>query len=154
MRTPWSPLAVLLAAGTLLGAPAPDARGEDAEPDRAARLVARALAEAIVARDAESAAALCTTPTNLDGDVAETEPALVEAWRRALDRRSLRGVRIVSVEVMPMEQARRRFGPPPSRLGELPTEGALVAILRLDRTQLVAVLSRVEDRWTVIAVTD
>jgi hypothetical protein len=53
-----------------------------------------------------------------------------------------------------MVTAVERYGPPPVRLGELPVEDALVAILRFDRAQVTAVLARREGRWAIVAVTD
>lgn len=132
---------------------APTALAESAPSREAAEVVARALGEAVAAQDAEAAASLCAAPTNLDGRLAETDEAVVEAFREALSQSALRGVHLVSVEVMPLATATARFGPPPRRLGALP-EDTLVAVLRLDRAQLVAVLAPRGGRWAVVAVTD
>lgn len=122
--------------------------------DRAAEVVAQALAEGIVARDVGAVAVLCTLPINLDGEVVSTAEGLTRRWAVVLDRTEVRGLRLVEVEVIPLESARERYGPPPRRLGVLPEEGALVAILRFDRALVTAVLARREGRWAVIAVTD
>ena len=137
-----------------LAALAAEAGAEPRTVEPAAAVVAQALAEAIVARDAEAAAILCAVPATLDGQVASTREELRDGWDRALGQSALRGVRVERVELLPIELAIERFGPPPARLGPLPVEGAFVAILRLDRTQLVAVLARVDGRWAVVAVTD
>jgi hypothetical protein len=147
------PLCSCLVAGLVIAGQTGLAVGEPRLSVGAAEVVARALGEAVAAQEAEAAAALCAVPTNLDGEVVRDEAALAAAWRRAVERRALRGVRLVSVEVMPLEAATGRFGPPPHRLGSLP-EGSLVAVIRLDRTQLVAVIAPLDDRWAVVAVTD
>lgn len=121
--------------------------------DRAARIVAQALAEAVIARDPDAAAVLCALPTNLDGETAETADSLLERWRLTLDRDDLRGVTLESLEVVTLEAATERYGQPPRRLGEL-DPGAVVAIIRFSRAQLVAVLSQRDGRWAVVAVTD
>jgi len=121
--------------------------------DQAARIVARALAEAVTAGNAEAAAALCAKPANLEGEVVTTAEAVRERWAEVLRRDDLRGLRLQNIELLTLEEAIERHGPPPARLGVLePT--TLVAIIRWDRSMLVALLARRDDRWTVIAVTD
>ena len=127
-----------------------------AEPavDRAAEVVAQALAEAVVARNEEAVTVLFAHPANLDGEMIMTMQELESRWAAVLDRAEVRGLRLTELEVIPLEVALDRYGPPPRRLGELPTEDVLVAILRFDRAMVVAVLARREGRWAIIALTD
>jgi hypothetical protein len=122
--------------------------------DRAAEVVAQALAEGIVARDAGAVAVLCALPVNIDGEVVTSVDELERRWLTVLERPEVRGLRLLEVEVVRMVTAVERYGPPPVRLGELPVEDALVAILRFDRAQVTAVLARREGRWAIVAVTD
>lgn len=124
------------------------------EIDRAAEVVAQALAEAVVARNEEAVAVLFALPVNLDGEVITTMEALQSRWASVLDRAEVRGLRLVEIELLPMATAIERHGTPPRRLGELPTEDALVAVLRFDRAMIVVILARRDGRWAVIATTD
>lgn len=143
--------AVLLAAALALGAVAP-ARAE-LGPDPAARVVARALAEAVAARDASAAALLFALPASLDGEALSTPEALLARWRETLARDELAGLELESIDLLGLDDATARYGPPPPRLGPLDSD-ALVAVIRWNRAQLVAVLARRDGRWAVVAVTD
>lgn len=121
--------------------------------DRAMRVVAQSLTEAITARDAEAAAVLCSLPTNLDGEVVTSREELLSRWREVLAHERLSSLQFETLEIMTLPAAIQRFGEPPNRLGELPDD-AVVAIIRWNRAQLVAVLAYREDRWAVIALTD
>ncbi len=127
--------------------------GAEQAVDGAARIVARALAEAVIARDAEAATVLCVVPINLDGDVISTTEGLRQRWRRVLAVDALRGIQLEGIEVLTYREIVARHGPPPERLGAI-DENAVVAILRWNRAILVAVLARRDDRWAIIAVTD
>lgn len=141
----------LLVASLALGAAA-TARAEPG-PDPAARVVAQALAEAVAARDASAAAILFALPASLDGDAASTPAALLERWRATLARDELAGLALESIDVLGLDEATARYGPPPPRLGSIDRD-ALVAVIRWNRAQLVAVLARRDGRWAVVAVTD
>lgn len=122
--------------------------------DRAARVVAQALAEAIVAGDADAAAVLFALPVNIEGQPVDTGEELRRRWGEVLARTEIRRLEPREIEVIPMALARERYGPPPERLGPLDEEGLVVAILRFDRAQLVAVLAHRQGRWAIIALTD
>ena len=121
--------------------------------DRTISIVARALAEAVTARDAEAVTVLCAVPINLDGEVLRSRDALIRHWRRVLSREDIRGLRVEDLQVMTIAAAIAQHGPPPTRLGELPSD-AVVAIIRWNRAQLIAVLAFRDDRWRIVAVTD
>jgi hypothetical protein len=121
--------------------------------DPAARIVAQALAEAVAARDAPAAAILFALPASLDGEPVSTPGALLERWRVVLARDELTGLELETIEVMGLADATTRYGSPPARLGPLDPD-AVVAVIRWNRAQLVAVLARRDGRWAVIAVTD
>jgi hypothetical protein len=145
----------LLVAGLALGAALLGAAPARAEPgpDPAARIVAQALAEAVSARDASAAAILFALPASLDGEALSTPEALLERWRQTLAREELAGLALESIDVLPLDEATARYGPPPPRLGPI-DRSALVAVIRWNRAQLVAVLAHRDGRWAVVAVTD
>lgn len=143
---------LVVAAVAIVTLPALDLQAEESV-DRAAMIVAQALAEAVTARDPDAAAVLCALPANLDGEVVATGDALVERWRRTLERDELRGLSLENLEVLSLTAAVEHHGQPPRRLGEL-DPSAVVAIIRWNRAQLVAVLAQRDGRWAVIAVTD
>lgn len=139
----------LIALSTLAGAPAM----AEQMTDRAIRVVAQSLAEAITARDVDAASVLCALPTNLDGEVVTTRDALSRRWREVLSRDTLGELQFENLEILSLPAAVERYGEPPNRLGELPEE-AVVAVIRWNRAQLVAVLAHRDDRWAVVALTD
>lgn len=145
----------LLAAGVVIGLLLPAAAGGERarSVDPTARIVAQALAEAIAARDAEAAAALCALPVSLDGEQVTSAVELERGWRAALERDEVRRLRLIGLELLTREDAIERWGPPPPRLGSI-DEDVLVAWLRWDRAQLLVVLAERDGRWAVIAVTD
>ena len=142
------PLTVLVLALTMARTGLAESTG-----NRPARSVAQAFAEAVLARDATALVPLFWLPANLDGErIAEPE-ALEARWRAILSRSDLSQLSLVSIDVLPLATAVSRYGPPPQRLGELARD-ASVAIVRLNRAQLVLVIARQSDRWAIVAATD
>lgn len=125
----------------------------EARVSRAAQIVAQALAEAIMAQDAEAAAVLFSVPVNFDGEIVSSQDQLRQKCDTLMQIEGIRTLRLDTVEVITFETAIERYGPPPSRLGEF-SDDVIIAILTWDRAQLVAFLSQRDDRWSIIAVTD
>ena len=134
--------------------PAPKPARAEEMIDRAARVVAQALAEAMVAGNEDAVTVLFSLPANLDGREVTSAAELRRSWGAVLARPEVRRLELQQIEVISRAQARERYGPPPARLGDLPDSDALVAIIRFDRAQLVAVLAYREGRWSVVALTD
>jgi hypothetical protein len=154
-RRDTSPRAAHLHAALVLGAAALGAApvaGERAH-DPPARIVAQALAEAVSARDPAAAAILFAVPVSLDGEAVTSPEVLVDRWRQVLAREDLAGLVLEEIEVLDLDEATTRYGPPPPRLGAIDRD-ALVAVIRWNRAQLVVVLARREGRWAIVAVTD
>jgi hypothetical protein len=130
-------------------------KGSSAEnaSNRPARSVAQAFAEAIMARDATALVPLFWLPANLDGERFADAEALEERWRAILSRSDMSHLSLVNIELLPLATAISRYGAPPQRLGELARD-ASVAIVELNRAQLVLVIARQSDRWAIVAATD
>jgi hypothetical protein len=157
-------LAGLLAAGLLASAGASDAspappRQGAAEPADSGPLptlgvlVGKTFLQAVVDRDLKTSLPLCADRVDFDGQVVtgnrKVREELEQMFGRLGSRRRLR-----RVWVMSLAEARRRFGPPPSRL-TLPDKGpVLVAFGRFHRGGLIAFVAPHRDRFRVVALTD
>lgn len=115
-------------------------------------LVGKTFLRAVVDKDLKTAAPLCATTVDFDGQLVKGEKAVVKRLATLLARVKGRR-RLRRVAVLTLARARRLFGPPPARL-KLPRGDLVVAFGRFRRGGLVVVLAPEGDRWRVVALTD
>ena len=154
-------LAFVIAAATALlpqaaRAVAPSTPGSSrlASGEALARLVARAFVGALADRKLTALVQLCELPFSLDGHVVHT---FTELERRLLalgNRYYRQRLRLRQLAVLRVDQMRKRFGPPPRRLSASVRPNDRIALFRLTRGGLVAVLRSKGPFWRVVALSD
>jgi hypothetical protein len=116
-------------------------------------LVAQTFLRAVAEGDLRTAAPLCAETVDFDGSVVTGADAVrgrLEKLRKAVPE----GLVLRKIVVMRLAQARRLFGPPPSRL-KIPTGGdVLVGFGRFSRGGLIVFVAPERDRFRVVALTD
>lgn len=138
--------------GRVRSAPARGAAGRTEDPTLGA-LVARTFLQSLSDGDVKAALPLCADGLDFDGTLAK-DRAAVKAALQKMTARMGGHRRVRYVTVLSLAEARRRFGPPPARLG-LPSGGSvLVGFARYRRGGLVAFVAEVQGRYRVVALTD
>lgn len=126
------------------------ARGED---PTLGGLVARTFLQSLSDGDVQAAVPLCADEVDFDGALRKGRKA-VRAALEKMKKRMGGHRRARYVTVLSLEDARHRFGPPPSRL-RLPSVGSiLVGFARFRRGGLVAFVAQMQGRYRVVALTD
>lgn len=152
-------LAGPLLAAALLAAPDPAARAAEPAPAAAAAapttlavLVAQTFLRAVADRDQDRALPLLADTVDFDGALA-TGPGAVKTRLQAMLARMTAPRDLRRVVVLPLDQARARFGPPPARL-RLPKGELVVGLGRFYHGGLIVFVAPEGDRYRVVALTD
>jgi hypothetical protein len=136
-------------------APAPPPRPRDPAAERAeAERAARAFLAALAAGDADGLAAAAAERFSFDGGAVSGRDAVRRTWRSLLSARAAPAARVGAVEVMTVERAVERLGPPPARLAPLARPGALVALADVGGRPVVLFLGREGGRVAVLGMHD
>jgi hypothetical protein len=75
-------------------------------------------------------------------------------WVRALEQRSLAGVQLYGVEVLPYDEMVKRYGKPPARLSQMNLMGTEVAVVNLGGRAMLVIFKKHGEGWTPIGVSD
>jgi hypothetical protein len=138
-----------------IAAPAPPPRPRDAAAERAeAEKVARAFVAALAAGDADGLAAASAERFSFDGRAVAGRDAVRSTWRSLLAAHTAPAPRVGAVEVVPVQEAIARLGPPPARLAPLARPGALVALADLGGRPVVLFVAREGGRMAVVGMHD
>lgn len=142
-------VALLLA---VFAVPRPEAAAEPA--DVTAELVARSFFGGLLSGQTASLVPLCAREVSFDGEWVRDETALRAKLEQMSTRARQRGLRLKLVQVMPVDEAVRRYGPPPRRLRPSLARASRVALARFNVRGAVALLRLESGFWRLIAITD
>lgn len=117
-------------------------------------LVARSFTRALLAGRIDEALALCDRRVSFDGQPA-TRKAEIRRRLRAIARRSRRAhLRLGRLELSTPHEMKKRFGPPPDKLGRAVRRVSRFALVHLGRSGAVLGLRRSRGFWRVALITD
>ncbi len=116
--------------------------------------LARALVDAMLARDLDGLCALTPPPFSFDGTDARSREEVRRAWTRVLQRHTLAGRTVQGIEVMSYEDLVQRHGAPPERLSGLPLAGSEAAIVNLGGRPTILLMKKRGASYVPFAITD
>lgn len=136
-------------------APARRTLARDPAAERAeAELVARAFVAALAASDADGLAATSAERFSFDGQAVAGREAVRRTWGALLAARAAPVPRVGAFQMMTVQEAVARLGPPPARLAPLARPDALVALADMGGRQVVLFLARDGARMAVVGMHD
>jgi hypothetical protein len=127
-----------------------DPAAERAEAER----VARAFVAALAASDADGLAAASAERFSFDGRAVAGREAVRRTWGTLLAARAARAPRAGPFQLITVQEAVARLGPPPARLASLAGPDALVALADMGGRQVVLFVARDGARMAVVGMHD
>jgi hypothetical protein len=124
--------------------------------DPLGEMVGRNFVDHLANRDVKRTGALLSAEVNFDGTVMRGEEAKAAALERMFAAHPA-AIRFNRVSVFTGSQMVSRFGKPPSRLGTIVLDRAIIVLARRRVGGLIVILQeedRIPGRWRVIAMTD
>jgi len=122
--------------------------------ERGPEETARALLETLLARDLEALCQLTPTPFSFDGREARSREEVRRAWTRVLQRHTVAGRKLGTIELLTYDELVKRYGPSPERLQSLPLAGSQAAVADLGGRPTLILMKKRGSSWVMFAITD